>query len=441
MNSSALSQAAAPPARSGYRYYVLGVLLLVYVASVVDRAVLGLLLEPIKLEFGVSDGALGLLGGIAFAGFYATLGIPVAAWADRANRRNILAAAVAIWSLMTALCGLAASFTWLLLARAGTAVGEAGGGPPAQSLIADYFAPEKRATALSVYAMGATIGNMLGNLIGGWGVDWVGWRMTFILAGLPGVLIALLVYLTVRETPRGLADQVSASAAGVEAPGFIETVLFLWRRRAFRHMCLAIGLQSFAIFGGVTFAGVFFVRYHAMSPTEVGSWLAGFAVFATLGVLFGGLLADRVSTWRRDRRWYMWVPSLGALIIAPFQVTVFLHPSFPVVAVSYILMVIVGSSFLGPCFAMTQGLAALRMRAFAASILIFLQTLVGLGLGPTVAGFVSDALVAPLGDASLRYALVFVSLFNLGAALHYFLAARTLREDLDETAALIKTSR
>ena len=429
-------RARSAPYSAGYSYYVLAVFLVASIVSVVDRSILNVLLQPIKQEFGVSDSALGLLSGLAFAVFYATLGIPIAAWADRSNRKNILALAIALWSLMTAFCGLAASFMVLIIARIGTAVGEAGGNPPSQSLISDYFVQEKRATALSIYAMGATLGGMMGNLIGGWGNDLLGWRETFILAGLPGLLVALVVFASVREPPRGISDETAPKPGTTSAPSFSAVISYLWQRRSFRHMSAGVALQSFAIFGGAGFGPTYLNRTFDMPLSEAGSWLAGFTIFAAAGTLFGGLVADRLSTALKDRRWYMWVPAWGALVIVPAQLTVFLAPSFAYIPPAWILMVILGSSFLGPSYAMTQALVTLRMRAIAAAILIFLTTVIGQGLGPTVVGFLSDRLEPVAGISSLRYAIALVGLMNMWAVVHYFLAARTLREDLDAAAAL-----
>lgn len=427
-----------PRAVLGYRHYVLAILVLGYVINVVDRTVMGILIQPIKVEFGLSDTQLGFLGGLAFALFYATLGIPIAALADRTSRTKVLAAALVLWSAMTALCGLAVGFYTLLLARIGTAVGEAGGSPPSHSLIADYFPSKERATALSIYALGVPIGVSLGSLIGGWGSDLVGWRMTFIWAGVPGVFIGLLVLLTMREPARGGADGAAAvtRAAASTTPPVREVLTFLWRKRSFRHLSLAAALHSAVWYGGSTWNAPFFIRSHAMSAGEAGSWLALFAGIATIGTLLGGVLSDRLSVRYGDKRWYMWVPGIATLAMVPFQFLAYLAPSMDIVAPSFAVMVILASVFFGPSFAMTQGLVSLRMRAVAASVLLFVQTLIGLGMGPFVTGMLSDALVARFGTQSLRYALIVIGLANIWAAFHYFSGARHLREDLADTAAL-----
>lgn len=415
-----------------YRNYVLGVLCLAYVVNVMDRSVLGALLEPIKHEFGASDTQLGLLGGLAFALFYATLGVPIAALADRTSRRNVVAVCAALWSIMTALCGAAVSFTTLLAARIGTAIGEAGGTPPSHALISDYFPLSKRATALSIFALGVPIGGMLGNFLGGWGNELLGWRGAFVLTGLPGVAVALLVRFTVAEPRRGHADNVASNA---NAPPVREALSYLWGRPSFRHMSLAAALHSVVWYAGSSFNNSFFIRVHHMTTGEAGSWVALLLGIGGIGTLLGGYLADSLSVSRGDRRWYMWVPGIATIAMVPFQFSSYLGGSLWVAIPSFCIMLILASMFFGPSFAMSQGLATLRMRAIATSLVLFAQTLIGLGLGPFLVGVVSDHLKPTAGIYSLAYGLVAVGLVNLWAAVHYFLGARTLRADLELAAS------
>ncbi len=413
-----------------YRNYVLAVLFLGYAVNVMDRSVLGVLVESIKQEFGASDTLLGLLGGIAFALFYATFGIPIAAWADRSSRRNVLALAVLMWSVMTGLCGLAVTFWWLLLARIGTAIGEAGGTPPSHSLISDYFSLPRRATALSLYALGVPVGAMVGSFAGGWLNEFYGWREAFILVALPGVLVALLVRFTVVEPPRGHADRVAASVADARAPRIPDVLRYLWSLRSFRHLCLAAGLHSFVWYAGSTWNAPFLMRSHGMNSGQAGSWLAVFAAIGAIGTLAGGILADRLSVLKSDRRWYMWVPGCATLIMVPFQFFSYLGSELSFVISSFCVMTVLASFFFGPSFAMAQSLATLRMRAISTSLMLFIQTLIGLGLGPFFVGVISDHLHPTAGNQSLGYGLVIVGLVNVWAAAHYFRGARSLREDL-----------
>jgi len=430
MRNVAIEDTAEPVVGSAYRNYVLAVLCLTYVVNVMDRSVLGALLEPIRHEFDATDTQLGLLGGLAFALFYATLGVPIAALADRTSRRNVVAVCAALWSVMTALCGAAVSFGTLLAARIGTAIGEAGGTPPSHALISDYFPLSRRATALSIFALGVPIGGMLGNFLGGWGNDLFGWRYAFVLTGVPGVAVALLVRLTVREPKRGQMDSLAQPAARAEAPPIREALRYLWLRPAFRHMSFAAALHSVVWYAGSAFNNSFFIRLHHMSTGEAGSWVALLLAIGGVGTLLGGYLADSLSVTRGDRRWYMWVPGYATVAMVPFQFAAYLGSDLWTVLPSFAVMLILASMFFGPSFALSQGLATLRMRAISTSLVLFLQTLIGLGLGPFLVGVISDHLKPAVGARSLAYGLVAVGLVNLWAAFHYFRGARTVREDL-----------
>jgi len=414
-----------------YAGYVLVVLALAYAVNVMDRSVLAVLLESIKHTFHTTDTQQGLLGGLAFALFYATLGVPIAALADRTSRRNVLAVCALLWSVMTALCGMAATFPLLLAARVGTAVGEAGGTPPSHSLISDYFPLSARATALSLYALGVPLGSVLGSLLGGWGNELYGWRNAFMLVGTPGVLVALLVFLTVKEPARGQSDAGVSEAARLVAPKLPIALTYLWQQASFRNMCVAAGLHSLVWYAGSTLNAAFLHRSHGMTSGEAGSWLALFSGTGAVGTFLGGYLADRISVRTDDRRWYLWLPGYATLAMVPFQFSSYLAGSLWVMVPSFVIMLILGSFFFGPSFAMSQGLAPLRMRAVATSLVLFIQTLVGLGLGPVIVGMISDHLKPSIGDAQgLRYGLVSVGVVNLWAAFHYFRGARTVREDL-----------
>ena len=425
-------------ANRGYRYYVLVLLTLGYAVNVMDRAVLGVLNEAIKGAFSASDKQLGLLGGLAFAFFYATFGIPIAAWADRSNRRNVLALAVAGWSAMTALCGMAVNFTMLLAARSGTAIGEAGGTPPSHALISDYFPLRQRATVLSFYALGVPLGAMAGSFFGGWGNQFYGWRWTFILVGLPGILFALIIRFTLIEPVRGMSDSTPHPASKADAPPLRAVFRFLWHERpAFRHLSLAAALHSVVWYAGSSgFNASFLQRSHGMQSGEAGSWLAMLALIGAAGTFLGGYLSDRLSVRLNDRRWYLWVPAVATLVMVPFQFYSYLAQDLRIYMTSFAIMTVLASFFFGPSFAMTQGLATVRMRAVATSLLLFIQTLIGQGIGPWLAGAISDYLHPTYGRESLRYALVIVGLVNIWAAAHYYWGARTLRQDLEATERL-----
>jgi MFS family permease len=420
-----------------YANYVLGVLTVCYVVNTMDRSqILAASLQAIKKEFGASDFQMGLLTGVPFALFYSVMGIPIAAWADRASRRNVLALAVTVWSAMTAIFGMAVNFTMLFAARVGTAIGEAGGSPPSHSLISDYFPKSRRGTAFAIYALAVPIGTSLGAALGGWGNLNLGWRNTFILAGLPGILLGLVVWLTVKEPPRGMAEGTSGGGRSAAAPSMLKVLSFLWHRPSFRHLSLAAALHSVVWYASGTFNNAFLQRSHQMSVDQAGYAIAVLAAIAGLGTFLGGIAADLLSSRFNDRRWYLWVPGIATLLCVPFQFLAYLSPSLAVVLPSFVGLMFMAAVFFGPSFAMTQALATLRMRSVATSLLLFIQTLIGFGLGPSVTGLISDQLRPSFEGDSLRYALVVIGVVNAWAALHYALGARTVREDIESTERL-----
>ncbi len=402
-------------------------LFVVYVVNFIDRQILAILLEPIKQELQVSDTAMGFLTGIAFALFYTFAGIPIARWADRGTRRTIIALGVLVWSGMTALSGLARTFPQLALARVGVGIGEAAGSPPAHSLISDYFPPERRATALAVYTMGAYLGVVLGLLLGGWINEYFGWRTAFFVVGLPGVLLALIVRLTLREPARGLSEGLTDQA---ELHSTSEVLRYLWSLRSFRHLSIAAALYGFAGYGFTNWAPAFLIRVHEMSTGETATWLGlSIGIGGGAGAYLGGRLSDGLGA--RDVRWFMRIPALGAVASIPFYVLFLFSPDRIAALLFYLPAALLGGFYVGPTYAMTQGLAKLHMRALASAVLLFILNLVGLGLGPQTVGILNDLLADRFGNEAIRYSLLLIGLTNAWAAGHSLLAARTLREDLE----------
>ncbi len=417
-----------------YRNYVLAMLFLGYALNAMDRGILGLLIEPIRNEFNASDTQLGFLGGIAFAIFYSVFGIPIAAWADRSNRKNILALAVFIWSGMTALCGMAVNFIMLVCTRIGTAVGEAGGTPPSHSLIADYFPLSKRATAISIYMTAIPLGTMAGSLLGGWGNEFFGWRITFILAGLPGIILAPIIYFSVKEPPRGLADKSAVKEkTDTSSMSVFDAFKFMWQHKSFRHLSLANALHSMMIYAAGTFNPAFLIRSHEFSSGNVGTLFAVLSAFGILGTFFGGFFADRLNVKFGNPRWYFWVCGATVLLTVPFHLIAYLMPGIWTVIAAFFVAVVLSNVFFGPSYAMTQALASLRMRALAASVMLFIQTMIGYNLGPLFTGIISDYLAPTSGENSLRYALAIIALVEIWSAFHYFYGSRYLRSDLETT--------
>ncbi len=426
------TSAPSPTISSGYRNYVLGLLVVVNVFNYLDRQVLSILLEPIKRDLQLSDTALGFLTGIAFALFYTCAGIPIARWADHGVRRTIMALGLAIWSGMTALTGFAQNLTQLALARIGVGIGEAACTPPAHSMLSDYFPPERRGTALSIFSLGVPFGIMLGYVVGGWVNAHFGWRAAFFIVGLPGLALAVLVRLTVKEPPRGHAEGLSPHAP-MEKDSTIAVLRFLWSLRSFRHLSFAAALHAFYGYGVLAFVPAFMMRVHGMTDTaELGLWLGAIAgIFSGVGTFLGGTMGDRLSARHQDARWYMWFPAWATLISIPFAFSFYLWPEGRVALLLNAPGAILGPTYIGPTFAMTQGLVKLHMRATASAIVLFVISLIGLGLGPQTVGIVSDLLAPTYGVESIRYALLsVVAVCSVWSATHYFLAARTLREDL-----------
>ena len=412
-----------------YRGYVLGVLFFVYAFNWADRTIIMVLMEPMKVDLGLSDTQLGFLSGIAFALFYALAGIPIARWADRGRRVKAIALALIVWSSMTVAFGLAKNFVTLVITRIGIAIGVAGLNPPALSLISSYYEPERRARAISIYSSGIAVGSLVGTLAAAWIADSMGWRMAYIVVGLPGILFGLVVWLTIREPANG---RTSGQAGIEQAPraNFREACTYLWARRSFRQMLLATGVTSFVSYGSETWISVLLIRIHGMGIGETGTWLAMiWGIAGIAGTLAGGYLADLGA--RRDRRWYMWLPAWTQLIASPLFLLVFLLPNGLAATAVYAIPYFLVNIWLAPVFAMTQSLTPVSMRATAAAILFAWMVLIGQGFGAQAVGLLSDLLANTLGVESVRWALVICGLFNFLGAVHYFLAAKSIRQDLD----------
>ena len=412
-----------------YRWTVLVMLTLVYTFNFIDRQILVILQEPIKADLGLSDAQLGLLTGFSFALVYVTAGIPIAWLADRANRRNIVAASLAFWSLMTAMSGLVQNYGQLLVARLGVGVGEAGGTPPAHSMISDYFPPSSRGTALSFYSMGIYIGVLFGFAAGGWIAENFGWRNAFFVIGIPGILYAFAVLWVVKEPKRGHFDPAGAGAPAQSS--LSETMAGLRRRPTFWYLSVGCAFSAFVSYGNGNFMPSFLMRNHGLSLTEVGVILGLISgLSGATGTFLGGYMADRLAT--RDMRWYLWIPILGGLsaMIPAYYTLLGENTTFIVAAM--IPSQILSALYLGPCIATCHNLVSPGMRAMASAILYFVLNLIGLGLGPLTVGILSDFYAEPFGDDNLRYAMA--SVLTIGFLGVYFLwmGTRSLNRDLEE---------
>lgn len=414
-----------------YRRYALFMLLAVFTTSHVDRHILNILLEAIRAEFVLSDTELGLLSGVAFAIFYATLGLPVAMWADRGNRRNIIILALSLWSAMTALCGLAQSFIQLLLFRIGVGVGEAGSNPPSHSMISDLFPPNERATAMGIFGAGANLGVLIGFPIGGWLNQFFGWRTAFLAVGIPGLILAAVVAMTVREPRRGAADGLVGKPA--RAPSLWAVFAHMARSRALVLIILAGTTATFVAYAAVAWLPAYLLRTFDVQTGLVGTTLSlMMGGVGAAGTFSGGIIADRLA--RRDPRWRVWFGSVALLFGLPFLIAMLFATSFWAAIFLYALPAFVGIIYLGPTFALIQGLVPIHMRSVAASINLFIGNLVGLGLGPLTVGILSDLYGTTTGAASLRYAILTVSMLWIVAAVLFFFSGKTLQSELDAVA-------
>jgi predicted MFS family arabinose efflux permease len=395
----------------------------------VDLQVIAVLLEPIKAEFELSDTQLGLLTGIAFAIFYATLGIPIAWLADRYNRRNIIAVAMGLWSLMTVLCGLATGFVSLFLSRIGVGVGEAGGLAPSASLVSDYFKPERRARVFALLASAVPLGVFVGFLLGGWVAEFYGWRAAFIVAGAPGILVAFVLWLTLREPPRGFSDNRGSAQP---APAFRETLRYLAGLKSYRQIVLGTAIVTLGAIGSGIWIPSFFIRTHGMGIAEIGTWLAFiYGGGGAIGTISGGFLAERLSEQTGDQRWYAWVCAIATVCLLPFAFFVYLWPHPVPALLVHIGTTILMHMFMGPVGGTVQNLAGPGRRAMAAAINLLMTNLIALGLGPLLVGAASDYFTPIYGTDALRYSILTVVVVAFSwASLHFYLASRTLRQDL-----------
>lgn len=426
--AGAETEARTPYSSGIYRYYVLAILTVVYVFNFIDRQLLVILQEPIKKELDLSDTQLGLLTGFAFALFYVICGIPIARWADKGVRRNIIALALTVWSIMTALCGLAGNYVHLMLARIGVGVGEAGGSPPAHSMISDIFPPKNRALALSVYSIGIYIGMLVGFSVGGWLADAFNWRLAFFVVGIPGVALAALLYFTVKEPIRGWSE--GKASQPVDAPPIMAVAKLLWTRVSFRHIAIAASLQAFLIYGIGNWLPSYFQRDYGLSLTTVGTWMALTAGFGGgFGSFFGGWLSDKLGA--RDVRWYLWTPAMLTFLIVPVISVALTSGNALVALILTAPFNFLTAAYLGAVIAVSHSLVTTQMRALTSAVLFFVINLIGLGLGPLIVGAMSDAfkangMASPLATAMLICGVVGA----LWACTHYLLAAKSIRQDI-----------
>lgn len=428
-DSATLPRAQETAYSTNYKVYILIVLLLVYITNYADRMLLGILQEAIKAEFQLSDSALGFLSGTMFAIFYATLGIPIAIYADRANRVYVIAGATALWSLMTAACGFAQNYWQLVAARIGVGIGEAGSNPPSHSIISDLFSIKSRATALAIFSQGVSLGIVVGLYVGAEIATHYGWRAAFIWLGLPGLLIALLTVLTVKEPQRGTSE----GRAEAKVPPFSETIRFMRSQPALVHIFIGGTLATLVGYTGVQWWPSFITRSHGLSPGQMKLFLSlVFGLGTGFGIFLGGFLSDYFG--RRDVKLMPQVVAIAILIGMPFGIALYVVSNSALVFLIIGIPAAIGGMYLGPSLAMIQNLVGLRMRTVASALFLFVINLVGMGIGSVAVGMASDALRPAYGADSLRYALLIFVFFNIWAAYHYWRAGRFMADGLKRAA-------
>ncbi|MFT5885429.1 MAG: putative MFS family arabinose efflux permease [Arcticibacterium sp.] len=412
-----------------YKWIVLATLTIVYVFNFIDRQVLVILQEPIKAELGLSDTQLGLLTGLTFAALYVILGIPIARFADKSNRKNIIVGSLALWSLMTALSGMSKNFIHLFLARMGVGVGEAGGSPPAHSIISDYFSPKKRATALSIYSSGIYIGILIGFVIGGVVAKNYGWRMAFYSLGIPGILFSILLYFIVKEPIKGKLDAVDLSNVKPKLKDVLGTLL---KKKTFVFVALASGFNAFVTYGVGNFSPSFLARIHQIDIATAGIVLGlTIGVGGGIGTFLGGYLSDKLS--HKDMRWHIWVPMFAGMASIPFLYLFIFSDTIQIVYFGLFMAYLLLAIYLGPTIAITHSLVNAKMRAFSSAILFFVLNLIGLGGGPLVVGFLSDYFQPSYGDLSLRWAFCITFFGALMAIGFQYLASKNYLKDLESS--------
>jgi predicted MFS family arabinose efflux permease len=421
-----------------YKLYLLLLLMVILTFNYVDRVALGVVLEDIKRTFDLSDTQLGLLGGIAFTLFYALLGIPIARWADRGDRVMIITLTTALWSVTVALCGVATSFLQLMLIRVSVAVGEAGCIPPAHSLIASYFSREERPWAVSIYMLGNSLCLAIGYFAAGWLNQLYGWRATFVILGLPGLLLAALAGWSLKEPRRthrststqkdGIAPEGTAIEAA-PAPSLMEVCRALWANKTFVHLLVCFSVWYFFGYGLLQWMPTFFIRSHGLTTGVLGTWFALiFGLGGGLGTYLGGAWANRYAA--GNERLQLVTCALAFMLYAVLNIGAFLARNSVTAFVVLAIANIGGNISLGPMLATIQTLVAPRMRAMSIALVYLFANLIGMGLGPLAVGVLSDELRPSLGAESLRYALVALCPGYFWAAWHLWRASRTVARDI-----------
>ena len=412
-------------------HYTLSLLTIIYALNYLDRNIFSIVLQSIKQDLLLSDTALGLLGGLVFAAFYATLGIPIAWLADRYSRRNIITIGLSVWSLMTVLTGMVTSVWQLFATRFLMGAGEACGNPPSNSMVADLYKKEQRSLAMSIMISGSTIGVFLGYLLGGWINELYGWRVVYFVAGVPGLVIALLFWLTVREPRRGGAESGTPS---VSVSSLRETMAFFLKSKTYLFVVIGGCMMAVHIMGNSIWYPAFLERVHGLQSGEVGTYLAvARGPVGVTGIFLGGYLADHLG--RNNERWRIWVPALGCLLAVPAEVVFLFTDTLRVAVVGMIVSGFFTALHNGPIFAIVLAVAKVRMRAMATALFLLCTNLIGQTLGPLLIGYLNDALEPSLGTTAIRYSLLLGPVSGVLAFLLIGMGARYVIRDIQNATA------
>jgi MFS family permease len=395
--------------------------MLAYTLSMCDRMILSILFPDIKAEFGLSDTQLGLLGGISFALFYATMGLPIARLSDQYSRKWIIITSLVVFSLMTAFSGLAAGFISLLILRIGVGIGEAGVNPASHSIIADYFPPQRRALAMAILMLGGSLGMMLGFVGGGLIAEAYNWRIALVSVGVPGLLLAVLMSRSLREPARGTFEAETPPPP----PPILTTAATMWANHAMRHLIAGSIVAGLVGYGFTQWLPTFFIRAHDLSQSQTGMLMAGvFGILGAIGALAAGKWFDRLSN--RGFQYGMWMLALVPFVTIPFFIMGLLADNLTTAMLLFIIPGFAANYVIGPTIAMIQTLSPVNMRAVSSAIKMLCLNLIGMGLGPLLVGVLSDLLTPHYGEDALSVALAYFTLVGLWGSLHFWLCGRAL---------------
>jgi MFS family permease len=412
-------------------YYVLVMLTVIYSLNFLDRTVITILIDPIKRDYHLSDKVMGFISGFGFVIMYSILAAPVARWADRGNRRSIITWGLVVWSGMTALAGIARNALQLTLSRFGVGVGEAAGTAPSSSMISDLFPGNRRSTAMAVYQLGPVIGGFLGAFIGGWVTHYYGWHDAFLVAGIPGLLVALLFRLTVKEPARGSSEQKKVSTG---QQNLRETFRFMLNQRCYMLLLAGFCFTTFTQFGFGTWTAPFLGRIHHLSSKEIGTYIGTVrAVAGLVGTLVGGYLSDLAG--RKKVRWRIYVSAICSIFAFPgVLLFVFSRSLFWCIA-GFTIVSAMSPVHVGPIVAASHSVVKVGMRAFATSVIYLISELIGLGLGPFLIGVFNDHYGHSMGVGVIRYSMSTAAVTTLVGGLIFIVAAQFLERDMARTAA------